>query len=318
MPDKEFNDMNSRITGFDYLRTFAAFSVVWIHGCYANPVLSSVSIINNYAVPAFILMSIFLLCTKDYGTEVPFNDFFVRLAKRIIPQFTFWTIFYLVLKYLKTRVFHTEFDIDLRTVLTGGVAVQLWFLPAIIIWQTIIFCSLRVYKNQFIDLFFVVITFGTGYYLHTHKLLSIGFETYMAVYTGYAFAASVIYKYHKKLSQVNCSIWIFLCIIIFIVHIYSRNYINYILNILWCSFVFLFCLNGGFKENAWIKQLSVNSFGIYLVHFCFLQVIYIFGKLIQVDTGTVIFGLSSIILSFFASSYICTLFKRDRFLKYVV
>lgn len=53
--------MIKHISGFDYLRGLAAFSVVWIHASYTNNTLAYLSRVNTYTVPAFILMSIYLL-----------------------------------------------------------------------------------------------------------------------------------------------------------------------------------------------------------------------------------------------------------------
>ena len=53
--------MIKHISGFDYLRGLAAFAVVWIHASYTNDTLAYLSRVNTYAVPAFILMSIYLL-----------------------------------------------------------------------------------------------------------------------------------------------------------------------------------------------------------------------------------------------------------------
>jgi peptidoglycan/LPS O-acetylase OafA/YrhL len=52
------------IPGFDFIRPIAAFSVVWIHGCAGSYWTRELNVLNNYAVPVFIAISLFLFATQ--------------------------------------------------------------------------------------------------------------------------------------------------------------------------------------------------------------------------------------------------------------
>ena len=298
-----------RINGFDYLRSFAAFSVVWIHGCVTNPTMELLSVINNYAVPAFILMSIYLLCAKyQEFPNIAFMVFFKRLVKRIIPQFAFWTIIYILLKYLKSHFLHTDFSISIKTIVEGGVAVQTWFLPAIFIWQIVAFSTFKMYKNCCIDLFLAIVLFVAGYFLIKNNIVDQGFETCIATYSGYVFIASFLYKIRKKVTKTHSSTLGIACIIFFCVYLLHHNFV---LNIICCSSFFLFFMTCKFKRNRLIELFSVHSFGIYLVHFVFLQSFAVLCKILYLDISTLMMTLLNIILAFGGSFLISYVFKKN-------
>lgn len=306
-------DTKNRIIGFDYLRAFAAFSVVWIHGCYANPYLEKLSIINKYAVPCFILMSIFLLSAK-YSKEYPFKIFIRGLLKRIFCPFIFWTVIYLLLKYIKTSYTHEKFETDFETIFTGGVAVQTWFLPALILWQLLAFVMMKFYKNYYLDLILMILSFAGGEYL-IGRINPTLFEGGLIGGTVYVFAAMLFWKLRTNLLRIKPTIYFAIMSVFFI---FFAFYQNSILNVIWSLSVFLFFLPLPLKSNKYIEIVSSNSFGIYLIHFVFIQIGIVIALFFHLDIATISFGLFNIFIAFLASLIVSLLFKRNFILKYFV
>jgi peptidoglycan/LPS O-acetylase OafA/YrhL len=56
-------DTKIHISGFDYLRVLSSFAVVIIHVSFTNELFSKWKL-TEFAVPCFIMMSIFLLGLK--------------------------------------------------------------------------------------------------------------------------------------------------------------------------------------------------------------------------------------------------------------
>ena len=81
--------ITTHINGFDYLRVIAAFSVVWIHGCHTNSTMSELNILNNYAVPVFILVSIYLFGVKYDGKMINKISAVNYILKKVGPQYIF-------------------------------------------------------------------------------------------------------------------------------------------------------------------------------------------------------------------------------------
>lgn len=308
--------MNERISGFDFLRIIAAFSVVWIHGSSTNIIVGQINTINSYAVPCFILMSIYLLCIKISDPKFFSQDvIFEKLYRRIIPQFIFWTIVYLFARYIKSKFTVVEFEIDLFSLLFGGGAVQLWFLPALILWYALIVWSGIIKKKASIDLIMMFCAFNIGLFLFHQHYLSKGFFNCFAIYTGYIFFATFIYKKREIFKIFSPYTYLALAIIAFI----FRKYFEFdLMNIIYSSSLFLFFLFKKFKSPKFVIILANNSFGIYLIHFIYLQIFQLLSSKIKIDNTSIYFSLSNIIFSFICAFVTSYYFKQKRILHQLV
>jgi surface polysaccharide O-acyltransferase-like enzyme len=290
---------HTRIFGFDYLRVLASFSVVIIHACYMNKTIEGFNIYNSYAVPVFILMSIYLISFNNASSK---NDKILKLLKRIAPQYIFWTLIYLSLRYIKARMSGNTIEIDFSTIFLGGSAVQLWFLPAIFIWQ-IIMLYFQNYKNFIVDIIIASVLFVLGRYLMANDYLEIGFQNTFAIYSGYIFIAKLIKQYQNEIEKIPY--WSFYLLLAILICFKSFNSF-YILDVLYSVIVFLIFLRLSIKPGRIITSLSDNSFGIYLIHFLFIQVIVFVYQKSQINF-TMLTTLVSIVLSFLFS-YLVSLF----------
>jgi surface polysaccharide O-acyltransferase-like enzyme len=301
---------HTRIFGFDYLRVLASFSVVIIHACYMNKTIEGFNIYNSYAVPVFILMSIYLISFNNASSK---NDKILKLLKRIAPQYIFWTLIYLSLRYIKARMSGNTIEIDFSTIFLGGSAVQLWFLPAIFIWQ-IIMLYFQNYKNFIVDIIIASVLFVLGRYLMANDYLEIGFQNTFAIYSGYIFIAKLIKQYQNEIEKIPY--WSFYLLLAILICFKSFNSF-YILDVLYSVIVFLIFLRLSIKPGRIITSLSDNSFGIYLIHFLFIQVIVFVYQKSQINF-TMLTTLVSIVLSFLFSYLVSFIFSKNQYLKKIV
>ena len=193
-------------------------------------------------------------------------------------------------------------------------SVQTWFLPAIIIWQVIIYFAMKLYKNCYFDFALSIITFAIGYYFSQTEDICF-FMFCMSIYTGYIFTEAGIRKKRVVLSLIQPVVLGFVMIATLCLYLYFRTYVT---GIIWSLSVFLFFWAYPFRLNRFVEFLSSNSFGIYLIHFVFLQLGTIVGQILHWNMNTVVFTLSNIIVSFLVSLLVSSLFKRNRILKNVV
>ena len=274
--------MIKHISGFDYLRSLAAFSVVWIHASYTNDTLAYLSRFNAYAVPAFILMSIYLLLVKTEEKKIDDGLFAKSLFNKILPQYVFWTLLYLTLRYVKISFIKgNSFEVDFSSLFLGGSSVHLWFLPAILIWQLIMFYYLKLSTNLVLDVVLASCSFFIGNYLMGNNYLDTGFLNCFAVYTGYIFTAKIIFK--QKVQLNNYNLIYLISTIIFLGLIFYKK--NILFDILFSISFFLFFLTKKMKTRNRITLISINSFGIYLIHFLFIQLIVLVEGILKINNS---------------------------------
>ena len=304
---------NTRIFGFDYLRVLASFSVVIIHACYMNKTIEGFNIYNSYAVPVFILMSIYLISFNNTSSKNDKNEKILKLLKRIAPQYVFWTLIYLSLRYAKARMTGATIEVDFSTIFLGGSAVHLWFLPAIFIWQ-IIMLYFHNYKNFIIDFILALILFVLGSYLMNNNYLDVGFQNTFAIYSGYIFIAKLIKQYQKEIEKIPY----YLFNLFFLILIYLKSLSSlYIWDILYSVTIFLIFLRLPVKSGLIINSFSANSFGIYLIHFLFIQLLVFVYQKFQINF-TIQSSVVIIILSYLFSYSISLVFSNNRYLKKLV
>lgn len=303
---------NTRIFGFDYLRVLASFSVVIIHACYMNKTIEEFNIYNSYAVPVFILISIYLVSFNASGKNDK-NERIFKLLKRIAPQYIFWTLIYLSLRYVKARMSGDTIEVDFSTIFLGGSAVQLWFLPAIFIWQ-IIMLYFQNYKNFIVDIIIASVLFVLGRYLMVNNYLEIGFQNTFAIYSGYIFIAKLIKQYQNEIEKIPY--WLFYLLLAILICLKGFSSF-YILDVFYSVIVFLIFLRLSVKPGKIVTSFSDNSFGIYLIHFLFIQVTVFVYQKSQINF-TMSTTLVSIVLSFLFSYLVSFIFSKNQYLKKIV
>lgn len=135
--------MNSnQIKEIQYLRGFAIIAVIIIHTSdYASnlnlSVLSIANLFLNYisrfAVPLFVLLSGIVLSLK-YNTSMSIKPFYIKRMKSILPQYLFFSLFYLIVPLSLHMGSLTIPPISkiFSSILLANSSGHLWFIPMII------------------------------------------------------------------------------------------------------------------------------------------------------------------------------------------
>jgi surface polysaccharide O-acyltransferase-like enzyme len=119
-----------RLPGIDAFRYFSFIAIVILHSItLPDAKLSTTSLIINestrFAVPFFFLTSGYFLSARVGPAQLEIR----RLIGRLLPVMLFWTLIYIVSKRAFGVFLHVRSII--YTLLTGGPAFHLWFLPAL-------------------------------------------------------------------------------------------------------------------------------------------------------------------------------------------
>lgn len=130
-----------RFNGLDLLRVACVFAVVWIHGCDTSALALRLSGIAGFAVPVFILMSVFLLQLSILKKEQRcWRETLIKRLWRLLPAYILWSLIYLGVRQAK----HMVMGASLSTsdwglaLLTGGASYQLYFVAAMIYWTVLL------------------------------------------------------------------------------------------------------------------------------------------------------------------------------------
>jgi peptidoglycan/LPS O-acetylase OafA/YrhL len=127
------------------LRAFAILAVISIHVSDHFKIMSGITLLSSvymaidtfchFAVPLFICISGFVLYNK-YSGRIDIKNFYQKRLKSVVPQYLIFSIFYLGVTYVGSRVLGHSFNLDIPHILywfaTGGSYYHLWFFVLII------------------------------------------------------------------------------------------------------------------------------------------------------------------------------------------
>lgn len=314
--------MERHITGFDYLRVVAMFSVVWIHGCDTSATLSWLNTVNVYAVPCFIMMSVFLgFRSLDHSCVDRVVYIKRRAARLLIPLFV-WSIAYYGMRYGKSILLGgggPPVDWSWMEMLKGRASYQLWFLPALFLYQVIIlYClglvRLRFWLSTTISILCVWITVLVA---NSHWLgeLRGGFDFLFLHYLPFVFLVFIIFRlieHYGSMDQLKKLPYVCVFVLSLAVLMGGNEYFNLII---YSVAVFLVALTVRFKERSIVMTLSTNSMGIYLLHGFFLEGGQAFASILKVDLTNTLFALGLIVLAYLMSVTASVLMRRFRFVR---
>jgi len=143
--------MARHIRGFDYLRLIAVFAVVWIHGSDTNSLARQGNIVTGFAVPSFLMMSVFLTMSSLAKTPgLGFVGFMRRRLARLGPAYLLWTAVYLLIRLVKHALLLKQ-PLAVAwapTLLCGGAAYHLWYIPALLYLTALFFPLLRAARDR--------------------------------------------------------------------------------------------------------------------------------------------------------------------------
>lgn len=301
----------------DILRIIAAFGVIALHVRYST---NDAKLLNIFfwplCVPFFFLTSV-MYFVAGLNPQVKLNDVFYKTYKRlIIPYFT-WTTVYLLLFFIKGAMTGKFRSFVLwRVLFYGDSAVQLYFLPSLILMQ---FFALSIYSIVYfhgkerwkgIALFSICLVYMVWREINKGSDPKIwGSFIEVVSYILLAFWLS-----RKRDSFKKWHGWLGIGMILFSV---VSNYFGYRYIILGYPYIFIIGGSGvlllavGFpmvKIPRWFQILTSLSFGIYLSHVIFLEA---FEFILEKMKGKVVydFTVKTIVVTLiFIFSGILTLF----------
>lgn len=315
------------IPGFDFIRPIAAFSVVWIHGCAGSYWTRELNPLNDYAVPVFIAISLFLFSTQVISKgQTNFGEMAGTRFQRLMVPFFIWTFIYLGIRLFKAKAVHEPFEIDwVQTFVFKGSSYQLWYLPNLFYLMLIFFGFLRIAaKNREFATFFlgvmIIVVAVVLWYTPEDIRTAHWFTRHIMLY----FLPSLISSGIGMLYYINYDcvannygtsariVMPVLCIVMFFLQYFVPHVLT---GLLFVVVLFPFLLFQASFEYPFMMQLSKNSMGIYLVHGVFLEGIKTATQIAHHPIKGIVMTLGSIIITYILSFIVSDLLSRSAVLK---
>ena len=124
----------NRVPGFDWLRVLGIVAVVWIHGCDTNLLARHYSGMCGFAVPGFVLLSLFLAQRSFIrNPQMNIGEFLKHRLVRLVPAYLAWSAAYVAVRALKSHFTNGSFVVNgeqaISWVFMGGASYQLYYVP---------------------------------------------------------------------------------------------------------------------------------------------------------------------------------------------
>jgi peptidoglycan/LPS O-acetylase OafA/YrhL len=144
----------------DVTKMVAAFGVIIIHLAPSTPAAETLSrIFSSFAVPFFLTIALYFFIARVLSLEW-LRVSHLRLDRILVP-YAAWTLIYLALRLIKYRVQHRVVHLELvPAIFYGGTAVQMYFLPLLLLFQAQGLSLLLLFRNSRRRLFGIFLLFG--------------------------------------------------------------------------------------------------------------------------------------------------------------
>jgi peptidoglycan/LPS O-acetylase OafA/YrhL len=268
---------SQRNLSVDIIKFIAAFGVVIIHlapSTEAADLLTQVFL--AFAVPFFLVTSLHFFISRILTLPaVKYSD--LRWDRILVP-YAVWTLIYTLLRVLKFRLAGTSLSIDVvGFCLYGGVAVHLYFLPLLLLFQSQALAMILLLRVPRLWLTVVGIALGAGIFGYIGTVcgylgFSRAFESGM-VYVALAFALGWL-QAREVGRRINLAIGSLILILIFTTVFYGVPLYSFpmLRGPIAGYGVAALALNWRVASAAPALRLLVTcSYGIYLAHFGFLE-----------------------------------------------
>ena len=129
----------------DGCRFLAAIAVVWLHIAGASS-LERTKFLGRFAVPFFACAAVFLACDTAWRRpQTMVAQYFLSRVRRIYLVFLAWSFLYLLMRSASYALLEHKglLKFNAREFFLDGIAIQLWFLPFIIVATTAAFSISR-------------------------------------------------------------------------------------------------------------------------------------------------------------------------------
>jgi peptidoglycan/LPS O-acetylase OafA/YrhL len=250
--------------------------------------------------------------------------------KRLMIPFFLWTFIYLGIRVFKAKFMHEPLEIDwVQLFVFKGSSYQLWYLPNLFYLLLLFFGFLKIaarhsrFANIFLSVMIVVVAvilwytpedIRTAPWFTRHimlyflpSLISSGigmlyYINYDKIANSYGLAAKIIIPV--------------LCIITFFAQYLLPNVLT---GLLFVAVLFPFLLFQADFKYPFMKQLSKNSMGIYLIHGVFLEGIKTAMQITHHPVKGIVLTLGSIIITYILSFIVSEILsKSDVLRKYLM
>lgn len=271
---------DSRNSIIDLIRIIAAFGVIFIHVHTESNTAENVSFFFlKLCVPFFFTTSL-VYFVQSLDVTISVKTIIGKIWKRIGIPFLAWTVIYLGLrtaKYLITGS-STKFTINLlvRAFLYGESSEQMYYLPELIIMQfSVLGIFLLVTRiNRSIGLYLLIFSIVYLYWGYIHNYYGVTSLSHFLVYIIAAF-------YLNPAPKASIKKWMGIIVGIIFISIATSKITHLELPVLTnvisdlpiggLGLLLIGINTPAIQLPAWIKTLSVTSYGIYLSHVVFLE-----------------------------------------------
>lgn len=319
--------MKNRILWIDTLRIIAMFGVIIIHiasntintfGLIGLPKNIYETIVHSlyFVIPLFVMISGMLFLDKD----ISIKDLLKKYIKRIVLVIVvFGSIFSFIELFFNTRTLSLSFIPQIITdLLTGNLWAHMWYLY-MILGLYLITPLLRLWiknSSEKQQLYLLIILFVFSILVpELNSILKTNIAFTVPIASGYLFVYLLGHYLNKKevTSRGKTVVYLLGLFSFFsIIFIHALNlpdkFITYtsLFSILIASSVFLLFKNKTISENRVVGNIIVNlgtaSFGIYVLHQLFINIIY---KLLKIELimsypymGLIVYSLGLLLVTF--------------------
>ncbi len=262
----------------DLLKLLAAFGVVAIHVQSDSRAAAAVGdFFSPFCVPFFFIISLLFFVNKLDRLSLP--EFLRTTWLRLVVPFLAWSILYLALHYIKDSIMHKTPDVNWgKAIFYGGTAVQMYFVPQLILMQALIYAlyllTNKAFSQRMQALLILLAAFVYMYFGYSWHCFGMTRPLPLATYILCAFLLARLLN-----ADGNKSIFMWIGSILIGITIVS--------SLIWHSPVATSIIHniplGGIglvlvgisakvdRLPDWILKLLATSFGIYLCHVLFLE-----------------------------------------------
>lgn len=307
--------MSRKIT-LDLLRIISILGVMTIHISSKMMGLGNESgwlyVINNaarFSVPAFLVISATLYFMKKNKGD--YASYLKKRLGKLVPSYVFFTIVYFIFtltpytsRPLKLDGFFDGVFIFARDLVVGGAFSHLYFMSFIIIYTALYPLLEKLYrdKKMFFSIMMIFIFFAFNYYAQLYLGYDKIYRWTIFSWTIFVLFGFLLGEYYEKFIQLVKSKYIYFLMPIIVIfgyyYLYSFSYLgknyfalglinssilNMMINLIYVALsviiitkLFLPLEDSSEKTKSQIVRVSNSVFGVYLIHYLFVDTGYKF------------------------------------------
>jgi peptidoglycan/LPS O-acetylase OafA/YrhL len=250
--------------------------------------------------------------------------------KRLMIPFFLWTLIYLGIRVFKAKFIHEPLDIDwVQMFVFKGSSYQLWYLPNLFYLMLLFFGFLKIaarhraFANIFLSVMIVAVVVILWYTPEDIKTAPWFTRHIMLYFLPSLISSGIGMLYYINYDRVANSYGVaakiiipVLCVITFFAQYLLPNVLT---GLLFVAVLFPFLLFQVDFQYPFMKQLSKNSMGIYLIHGVFLEGIKTALQITHHPVKGIFMTLGSIIITYVLSFIVSELLsKSDVLRKYLM